>query len=141
MSHISLYLVMMISSYLSDIIIIYHVFYFFLVPLHFYTSSTYASSCHRQAFTHSIRLFVFICTTLSFSSVFKLYKKKGDNYMFLPLFLFFSLAFSVSFFYKYLPVPPLPLSSLVGHGWVISHCFVCTYTYELPSRFDLRVFV
>jgi len=62
--------------------------------------------------------------------------------MFPPLFFFFlSLPFSVSFFYKYLPIPPLPLLSLVGHGWAIPHCFVCMYTYELPSRFDLRVFI
>ncbi len=42
------------------------------------------SSCHRQAFTHSVRLFVFTCVTLSFFFHYSNYTKKRDSYMFLP---------------------------------------------------------
>lgn len=136
----------MISLYFNDIIIIiYHVFHgFFLFLLHLQSSSTHTLSCHHQAITHSICLFVFtyIITLSFFFSVFNLYKKKvRDSYVFLPLLFFFSPFFG--FFLLQTSTSTVTTTNITSWAWLsdLALLDMHVYTYELPSKFDLRVFV
>jgi len=95
----------MTSSYFNDIISCFLLF--FSLFIQFQSSITRASSYCRQASTHNVRLFVFICITLWFFFQYRSYKKKKT----IDACFFLSLSISL-FCAKYLPLPPLYLGML-----------------------------
>lgn len=104
--------------------------------LRFQSSSTYASTCHHQTFTPSIRLCVLTGNTSPvFFSVFNLYEKIQVRYMFrsLVFFLFFFFDF---FFFNYLPF--IIVSTTTISVWLSGLALALIHVY-LGIAFEIRL--